>query len=76
MVAADSKDTAGRFHHIYLFLDIFLYFLAGWSVLATLFAYGARFVLWRDVWIRTQRAAVASRCDSILATHLPVKQFT
>jgi hypothetical protein len=35
------------------------------------FVYVAHFVFLRDVWIRTQRAAVASRCATNLATHLP-----
>jgi hypothetical protein len=35
------------------------------------FAYVAHFVFLGDVWIRTQRAAVASRCATNLATHLP-----
>ncbi len=34
-------------------------------------AYGAHFVFLGDVWIRTQRAAEASRCATNLATHLP-----
>ena len=33
----------------------------------------ARFVFLRDVWIRTQRAALASRCVTNLATNLPNK---
>jgi hypothetical protein len=35
------------------------------------FAYVAHFVFLRDVWIRTLRAAVASRRATNLATHLP-----
>jgi hypothetical protein len=35
------------------------------------FANVAHFVSSRDDWIRTQRAAVASRCATNLATHLP-----
>jgi hypothetical protein len=35
------------------------------------FAYVAHFVFLRDVWIRDQRAAVASRRATNLATHLP-----
>ncbi len=35
------------------------------------FAYVAHFVFLRDVWIRTQSAAVASRRATNLATHLP-----
>ncbi len=34
------------------------------------FAYVPYFVFWRDVWIRTQRAAVATHLPN-LATHLP-----
>ncbi len=37
------------------------------------FAYVAHFVLLRDVWIRTQRTAVASRRATNLANHLPKK---
>jgi hypothetical protein len=33
--------------------------------------YVAQFVFLRDVWIRTQRTAVASRCATNLATHIP-----
>jgi hypothetical protein len=53
--------------------NIFIYiFLAAYSVLAThLFAYVAHFVFLRDVWVRTQRAAVAISCATNLATHLP-----
>jgi hypothetical protein len=32
----------------------------------------AHFVFLGDVWIRTQRAAVSSRCATNLATHLPI----
>ncbi len=35
------------------------------------FVYVAHFVFLRDVWIRTQRAAAASRRATNLATHLP-----
>jgi hypothetical protein len=35
------------------------------------FAYVAHFVFMRDVWIRTQRAAIVSRRATALATHLP-----
>jgi hypothetical protein len=46
--------------------NFFCIFLAGYP-----FAYVARFVFLRDVWIRTQRAAVTSRRATNLATHLP-----
>jgi hypothetical protein len=36
------------------------------------FAYVAHFVFMRDVWIRTQRAAVASRRATNLSAHLPI----
>ncbi len=36
------------------------------------YAYVAQYVVLRDVWIRTQRAAVASRRATNLATHLPL----
>ncbi len=39
-------------------------------MLATPVAYVAHFVFLRDVWMRTQRAAVASRRATNLATHL------
>ncbi len=44
-------------------------FFAGWSVWAT--AYVAHFVFLRNVSIGTQSAAVACRCATNLATHLP-----
>ncbi len=36
------------------------------------FAYVANFVIFRDVWIRTQSTAIASRHATNLATHLPL----
>jgi hypothetical protein len=36
------------------------------------FAYVAHFVFLGDVWIRTQIAAIASRCAINVATHLPL----
>ncbi len=49
-------------------------FLAGLSVwvgpVGHSFAYVAHFVFLGDIWIRTQRAAVASKCATNLATHL------
>jgi hypothetical protein len=53
--------------HIYFFV----YFLGGLECVGHSFAYVAHFVFFGDVWIRTQRAAVASRCATNLATHLP-----
>jgi hypothetical protein len=37
------------------------------------FAYVAHFVFLRDDWIRTQRAAVANKRATNLATHLPTQ---
>ncbi len=49
----------------------FLYILlAGLSVLATSLLMSPIFVVLRDVWIRTQSAAVASRRVTNLTTHL------
>jgi hypothetical protein len=49
-------------------LNIFLLECVGHS-----FAYDVHFVFLRDVWFRTQRAAVASRRTTSLAVHLPFK---
>ncbi len=51
-----------------VFLDIFF---GGLECVGHSFAYVAHFVILGDVWIRTQRAAVASRATN-LATHLPI----
>ncbi len=48
-----------------------IYFFGGLEQVGHSFAYVAHFVFLRDVWIRTQRAAVASRGATNLATHLP-----
>ncbi len=39
------------------------------------FAYVAHFVSLRDVWIRTQRAAVAAGAVPNLATHFPMNNY-
>ncbi len=49
----------------------YLYFFDGLDFVAHSFAYVAHFVCLRDVWIRTQRPILASRCATNLATHLP-----
>jgi hypothetical protein len=49
----------------------FIYFFGGLECVGHSFVYVALFVVLRDVWIRTQRAAVASRLTTNLATHLP-----
>jgi hypothetical protein len=53
-------------------LFVFLSLFGGLQYVGHSFAYVANFVFLRDVWIRTQRAAVASRhAAKFLATHLP-----
>jgi hypothetical protein len=56
-------------HPIILSSHIIIFFFVGHS-----FAYVARFVFLRNVWIRTQRAAIA--CATNLATHLPSHNLT
>ncbi len=48
----------------------FVYCFGGLECVCHSFANVAHFVFLRNVWIRTQRAAVASRCATNLATHL------
>ncbi len=60
--------SLGDLHNIFIF-----YFVGGLECVGHSFAYVAHFVFLGDVWIRTQRAAVASRCAINLATHLPKK---
>jgi hypothetical protein len=45
--------------------------LGGLECVGHSFAYVAHFVFLRDVWIRSQTAAVARRRATNLATHLP-----
>jgi hypothetical protein len=47
-----------------------IFFLVGFEYVGYSFAYVCHFVFLGDVWIRNQRAAVASRCATNLATHL------
>ncbi len=49
----------------------FEYFVGRLKCVGHFFAYVAQFEFLRDVWIRTQRATVASRRATNLATHLP-----
>jgi hypothetical protein len=60
-------------HHFCRFASIFCIFkIGGVECVGESFAYVDYFVFLRDVFIRTQTAAVASRCSTILATHLPI----
>ncbi len=53
----------------------FQYFFGGLECVGYSFTYVAHFVLLGDAWIRTQRAAIASRCASNLAKHLPISTY-
>ncbi len=50
--------------------NYFFVFFGGLECVGHSFAYAAHFVFLRDVWIRTQRTAVASRFSTNLVTHL------
>jgi hypothetical protein len=52
-----------------LFCVSFLYIFIGLQCVGHSFAYVTLSIFLRDVWIRTQRAAVESRRDNNLATH-------
>ncbi len=68
------------FHAYLIWCDVtfnnalFVYFLGGLECVGYSWAYvdHFHFVFLRDGWIRTQRAAVASRHATNLATHLPM----
>ena len=50
---------------------VYYFFFGGLECVGHSFAYVAHFVFLGDVWIRTQRAAVASKRASNLFAHLP-----
>ncbi len=50
----------------------FYIFFSGLECVGHFFVYVAHFVFLGGFWIRTQRAAVASRCATNLATHIPL----
>ncbi len=50
---------------------VFNIFFSGLECDGHSFAYAVHFVFLRDVWIRTQRAAVVSRHSTDLANHIP-----
>jgi hypothetical protein len=50
-------------------LVFFVYFFGGLECVGHSFAYIAHFLFLGDIWIRTQRATIASRCATNLATH-------
>ncbi len=55
---------------LFFYFFILLLFFGGLKCVGHSFAYVAYFVFFKDVMIRTQRAAVASRCATNLATYL------
>ncbi len=57
-------------------LQFFCIFFGRLDCVGHSFDYVTHFVFLGDVWIRTQRAAVASRCSTNLATHLPIVLVT
>jgi hypothetical protein len=60
-----------RFHCFEKPFNYLYYFFGGLECVGHFFAYVAHFVFLRNVCIRTQRAAVASKRATNLATHLP-----
>jgi hypothetical protein len=55
--------------------SVFFFFFGGLQCVGHFFTYVAHLVFLENVWIRTQRAAVASRCDNTspcVATHIPI----
>jgi hypothetical protein len=69
-----SQKTISRycpFKAFGLILYFCIYFFGGLECVGHAIAYVAYFVFLRDVWIRTQRAAIASRHAINLATHVP-----
>jgi hypothetical protein len=60
------RTAARRITHLATPLPFSNIFYGGVELVSHLFSYVAHFVIFRDAWIRTQRAAVASR----RATHL------
>jgi hypothetical protein len=56
--------------YLHLSQSYVYYIFGGLECVCHSFAYVAHFLFLRDVWIRTQRAAVASRCATNLATQL------
>ncbi len=68
-ITKQSKGINGFVSFCTAVLFLYIFWRAGvrWPL------YVAQFVFLRDVWIRTQRTAVASRCATNLATHFPTK---
>ncbi len=60
----------GATSHVIIYFFI-LYIFGGANLCWPLHCHVAKFVFLRDVWIRTQRATIARRRATDLATHLP-----
>ncbi len=58
----------------FYYLQTFLFIFLRARVCGPSFVYVTHFVFLRDIWIRTQKAAAASRRTSNLATHLTLLQ--
>ncbi len=58
------------------FSQFFCIYFGGQECVGHSFAYVGHFVFLRDVWIRTQSAAVASRRATNLATYLTIATLT
>jgi hypothetical protein len=67
LINTKNADQKGRWDTIFCFFGLFF---GGLEFVGHSFAYVANFVFLRDVWIRTQRAAVASRRATNLVTRL------
>jgi hypothetical protein len=63
-----DRRFVAKIMHVSSFVLLFAYFFGGLECVGHSFAYVALFVFLRDVWIRTQRAAIASRRATNLAT--------
>ncbi len=71
-VRMKARITYCRIHKKkFIFNFFFIFLFSGLQCVGHSFAYGASFGFLVDTLIRTQRAAVASRCPTNLATHLP-----
>ncbi len=64
-----SWETKGGV--VQIILSLYIFWRARGCWLGHSFSYVARFLFFKNVWIRTPRAAVASRRATNLASHLP-----
>jgi hypothetical protein len=73
MISKSRRNSLKFLRHICTRLghDFLLLLFGGLECVGHSFAYVVHFLFLRDVWIRTQRGAVASRRANNLAIHLP-----